>query len=477
MQRYELFIKDATSTGEYLSIKSPYDGTLVAEIEMADENAVEQAFHNAELYFESKMKPMPAWQRAEILYKVAGLMKANHEELSLSIALEGGKPYKDAKVEVTRAINTVKMSGDEALQLNGEQLTMDRAKGSENHLAFTVREPIGPVLAISAFNHPVNLICHQVATAFAAGNSVLLKPAGTTMMSAFKIINLFKEAGLEDGIINILSISGRELDKYISDNRIRFISFIGSGHVGWNIRRKVHDGVKLAFEHGGTAIAVIDKSVDLEKAVPELTKSAFYHAGQVCVSTQIIYVHKSVYDKFLDLFKETVLKLNTGDPVNDETDVGPLITHDEADRVENWIKESVDGGAKAIIGGNRISNSLIEPTILTDVTTDMPVWKEEIFGPVVCVIKYADLNEVINLQNRKPFSFQTCIYSKDIDIALHYARHVESKAVMINEHTAFRVDWMPFGGAKESGLYVGGMRYAIHDMTEEKLVVIKRGGI
>lgn len=473
MDTYNLFIKDAASTGEYNIVVTPFNGREVGQVEKADTAAVEQAFVNAQFYFEKVMKKMPAFQRAEILYKVAELMKNEHEDLAMTIANEGGKPLTDARIEVTRAINTVKMSGDEALQLNGNQLTMDRAPGTQNHIAFSIRQPLGIILAISAFNHPVNLICHQVATAIAAGNTVLVKPASTTPISCLKMARLFQKAGLPDGVINVLTISGRETDKIISDKRIRFVSFIGSGEVGWNIRKKVHNGVGCAFEHGGTAVAVVDEKADLEKAVPALLKGGYYHAGQVCVSTQIVYLHEKVYDGFIEKFQNGVSKLIVGDPTMVETQVGPLIEHQETDRVEKWVDEAISMGAKALIGGTKISDSLYSPTILEDVTEEMLVWKEEIFGPVVCFIKYSNLDQVIQSVNQKPFSFQTCIYSQDIDVCMHYARSIETKACMINDHTAFRVDWMPFGGSKESGLSMGGVRYSIEEMTEEKMIIIK----
>jgi acyl-CoA reductase-like NAD-dependent aldehyde dehydrogenase len=473
MDTFNLFIKDANPTGNFNVIRTPFDGAEIASIEKADSTAVEQAFVNAEYYFEKVMKRMPAHEKARILYKVSELMINEHEDLSMTIALEGGKPLADARIEVTRAINTVKMSGDEALQLNGQQLTMDRSAGTENHIAFSIRQPLGVVLAISAFNHPVNLICHQVATAIAAGNTCLVKPASTTPISCLKMAKLFQKAGLPDGVINVLTISGSETDKIISDKRIRFVSFIGSGEVGWNIRKKIHNGVGCAFEHGGTAVAVVDKLADLGKAIPALVKGGYYHAGQVCVSTQIIYAHEDIYDDFVVRFKESVSKLITGDPTLSETQVGPLIRNQETDRVELWINEAIEQGAKLSMGGHRISNSTFEPTILENVTEGMRVWKEEIFGPVVCIIKYNDLEEVICAINHKPFSFQNCIYSQDIDVAMHFARSIETKACMINEHTAFRVDWMPFGGSKESGLSMGGIRYSIEEMTEEKMIIIK----
>jgi acyl-CoA reductase-like NAD-dependent aldehyde dehydrogenase len=473
MDKFDLFIRDASPTGEYNHVVTPFDGAEFAQVERADAAAVEQAFVNAEYYFEKIMKTMPAHKRAAILYRVAEFMKYEHEDLSMTIAKEGGKPLTDARIEVTRAINTVKMSGDEALQLNGNQLTMDRAAGTDDHIAFSIKQPLGVVLAISAFNHPVNLICHQVATAIAAGNTCLVKPASTTPVSCLKMAKLFQKAGLPDGVINVLTISGSETDKIVSDPRIRFVSFIGSGEVGWNIRKKIHNGVGCAFEHGGTAVAVVDKLADLDKALPALIKGGYYHAGQVCVSTQIIYVHKNVYDEFSKRFQSGVSKLIVGDPTMLETQVGPLIQHSETDRVGQWVNDAVDQGAKLVFGGHKISNSVYQPTVLENVTEDMLVWQEEIFGPVVCLIKYNDLNEVINSVNNKPFSFQTCIFSQDIDVAMHYARKIETKACMINDHTAFRVDWMPFGGSKESGLSMGGIRYSIEEMTEEKMIIIK----
>ncbi len=473
MYKFNLFIKNAIPTGKFRQILSPFDSRIIGEVEVPDSSAVEQAFVNADTMFKSVMVNMPAYQRADILYKVSNLIKENTEELAQLIAAEGGKPVKDARVEVIRAANTVKMSGDTALTLNGTQLTMDRAKGSENHIAFTIKQPIGVVLAISAFNHPVNLICHQVATSFAAGNTVLVKPASQTSLSCFKIAEYFKLAGLEDGIINVIPISGSETDRIVSDKRIRFITFIGSGEVGWNMKKKVHPGCGIALEHGGTAVAVVDKSADLSKALPSIIKGGFYHAGQVCVSTQNVFIHNSIYDEAKSTLIELAKKLITGDPNNDTTDIGPIINQPEHQRVLNWISEAKEKGATIELGGNSMPNNCIEPTILTNTDYSMAVMHSEVFGPVININKYDDLNKVIEDCNNTPFMFQNAIYSKDIDIALHFARKVDSKAVIINDSTAFRVDWMPFGGSKESGYSIGGVQYSIEDVIEEKLIVIK----
>ncbi len=441
MGKYQLFIKDASSTGTYSELKSPFDGSLVAEIEKPDAAALEQALVNAHSFFHSHMKQMPAYERARILYAVADLIEENHQELSLTIAREGGKPLKDARGEVTRAINTTKMSGDAAMELNGEQISMDRSAGTENHIAFTLREPVGPVLAISAFNHPVNLICHQVCTAFAAGNTVIVKPASQTAVSCFKIAEFFRAAGLPDGIISVANAAGAETELLVSDARVRFISFIGGEDVGWAIQKKMQPGVGLALEHGGAAAAIIDKAADLEKTIPSVVRGGFYHAGQVCISTQIAYVHEEVVDTFVKKLLPKVEALVTGDPTSAETDVGPLISKKDVDRVHEWVQEAVAAGAELLLGGEKLENNCYAPTVLRDVSPEMKVMSKEIFGPVLCIRSYADIDAVVEEQNATDYSFQSAVYTQDIDLAYSTARKLETKACIINDMTAFRVDW------------------------------------
>lgn len=471
--KYPLHIAGAASTHQFTDIRSPYDGSVVGSVEKADRAALGVAIANADRTFREVMRHMPAWQRAEILYKVSELIKANIDELALLIAREGGKPLKDAKAEAVRAVNTVKMSGDEALQLNGEELTMDRAKGTENHLAFTMRQPIGPVLAISAFNHPLNLTAHLVATAIAAGCSLVVKPASQTPLSCLKLAEFFVQAGLPAGVLSVATAGGADIDAIVGDPRLRFVNFIGGGDVGWAMRGKIAPGTRLALEHGGTGTAIVDASADLTKAIPSLLRGGFYHAGQVCVSTQIVYVHESIYDTALTELVAGVEKLKTGDPTDSATDVGPLISPKELDRLDSWIAEAVQAGAKVVIGGKRLTHNCYAPMILTDVTAEMKVLSAEIFGPVIVVRKFGDVKAVITEMNRSTFAFQAAIYAQDIDRALTAAKEIEAKAVMINDSTAFRVDWMPFAGGKSSGLGVGGMRYAVREMTEEKLIVTK----
>lgn len=473
MLKFGLMIKGASESGIYRRILSPYDSRIVGEVEVPLKADYSTALQNAFKSFQSEMKAMPAWRRAEILYKVADKIKNDKELLAQTIAAEGGKPVKDARIEVVRAANTVKMSADAALNLNGEQISMDRSAGSEQHLAFTIKQGLGVVLAISAFNHPVNLICHQVATAFAAGNSVIVKPASQTPLSCMLICSYFLEAGLSEGIINVLPISGGDMEKIIPDSRIRFVSFIGSAEVGWKIPKIIAPGTGYSLEHGGTASAIVEKSADLEFAATSIVKGGFYHAGQVCVSTQNVFVHNSVYDDFIDLLIHKTSDLVTGDPNDGLTDVGPIISESEKNRILSQIGESVNSGAVCHIGGEIVDSSCISPAILTNTNYEMAVMKSEVFGPVINVNKYDKLENVIEECNKTPFSFQNSIYTSNINAAFHFAKKIDSKTVVINDSTAFRVDWMPFGGSKESGFKVGGVKYSIEDVIEEKLIVVR----
>lgn len=473
MLSFGIQLKGHNSNPNYSELLSPYDKSVVGKFAKPNSEHIEIALDLAEKSFTKIMKKMPAWKRAELLYKVSEFIRRDRELLAETIASEGGKPLKDARIEVTRAINTVKMSGDVALNLNGEQISMDRASGSENHIAFTMRQGLGVVLAISAFNHPVNLICHQVATAFAAGNCVIVKPASQTPLSCLQICSYFVEAGLDEGIIIALPIAGAEAEKLISDKRIKFVSFIGSAEVGWRIPKLVAPGTGYSLEHGGTAVAVVESSADLEFASTSIVKGGFYHAGQVCVSTQNVFVKYDIYEELLELIKNKTSNLITGDPSDEKTDVGPIINSWEFDRIIRQINDAVLMGATIELGGNSWNESCINPTILSNTSYDMEVMKSEVFGPVININRYKNLEEVIQLCNKTPFSFQNAIYTKNIDAAFKFAREIDSKAIVINDSTAFRVDWMPFGGAKESGFRVGGVRYSVEDVSEEKLIVIR----
>ncbi|MBI4360060.1 MAG: aldehyde dehydrogenase family protein [Candidatus Jacksonbacteria bacterium] len=454
-------------------IKNPYDGSVVGSVELSDAKDIEQILDRADHSFKTIMRKIPAWERAAILYKVAGLIQGNLEALALTISREGGKPLKDARAEATRAVNTIKMSGDEALQLNGEQISMDRAKGSEGNVAFTLREPVGTVLAISAFNHPLNLMCHQIATAIAGGNTVIAKPASQTPLCALKLAEFFKKAGLPKGCLNMVVASGKDIDAIIGDSRIAFVNFIGGEDVGWDMRRKIAPGTRIALEHGGTGAAILTESADIDGAIPTIIKGAFYHAGQVCVSLQNLYVHESLFDAVISRIKTETEKLVTGDPTDEKTDVGPLINEEALRRIDEWVKQAISDGARVLTGGTTLPNNCYAPTVLANTSRKMQVVCNEIFGPVLNVIPYRDLSKTIDEINESRYSFQAAVYAKNIDIALNTARKLQCTACIINNSPSFRVDWMPFGGAKHSGLGVGGIKYSIRDVTAEKLVVMR----
>jgi acyl-CoA reductase-like NAD-dependent aldehyde dehydrogenase len=454
-------------------VRNPFSGEAITEVQVSSVEQAIESIQIAKKYFDVEFKFFPAYKRVAILEKVAELINQNLEELALLIAQEGGKPYKDAKVEVIRAVSTVKLAANECFHLDGEQIQMDKSAAGENVIAFTQREPVGVVLAISAFNHPVNLICHQVATAIAAGNVVILKPAEKTPLSAKKIVEFFYQAGLPEKALHYLLLTGKETQMIVSNPNLNYVSFIGNAEIGWMIRRLSAPGVKITLEHGGTGTAVLDQNADLSKAIPSIIRGAFYHSGQVCVSTQILYIHSEIYDKAIELLKNSTANLKVGDAILPDTDCGPLITDAVVEKMNFLVNDAKEKGGFIEIGGEKLPNQCFMPTLISNANSQMEGITEEVFGPLLFIKKYDNLDIVIKDINESKFSFQTSIYSKDIDIALRYAKLIDQKAVIINESTAFRVDWMPFGGKKLSGFGTGGVKYSILDMTEEKLIIIK----
>lgn len=467
----KLTLKHNLHNLENFAVYSPNDYSEIAKVELPNYQLQEEIIQNVSDSFKiiSKMK---AYKIAKILNSVADKIKLNSEYLALLISTEGGKPLKDAIIEVQRSENTIRECAIEAGLINGEIIPMDKSSRGLGKTAYTKLYPIGAVLAISAFNHPLNLLCHQVGTAIAAKCSILLKPAQNTCLSAFELYNYFIESGLDYGIFHILPIDGPETSKIVSDKRFRYISFIGSEKIGWNIWKNVYPGTKVQFEHGGTASAVVNSDADIDKGINSLLLSSFYHAGQVCVSTQNIFIKEEIYDTFKSKFIEKAKILKVGDARDLSTDCGPIIKRDALERIDKWVKEAESQGAKIILGGNLIKDNYYQVTILEDIKYDMKLFKNEIFGPVVNLIRYDDLNNVIELLNSSEYAFQTCIFTKNIDLAMYYADNIEQQACMINENNAFRVDWMPFGGYKKSGFGTGGVKYAIKDLSIEKLIVI-----
>lgn len=456
-----------------LKVHSPYDLSLIKEYQLSSKEEAEKILKTAHSLFLNQEDWIPAHKRKAILDRVAGIMEEREDELAKTATLEGGKPLMDSRTEVSRAINGVKIASENIGKLTGEEVPMGLTPSSENRLAFTTKEPIGVVLAISAFNHPLNLIVHQVVTAFAAGCPVIIKPASKTPNSCFKLIDILKEAGVPQGWCQSILCNRQTTESLVSDKRINFLSFIGSAKVGWALRSKLAPGTRCALEHGGVAPVIVEPDAYIDELIPALTKGGFYHAGQVCVSVQRVFIHESICIKIADELAQSASQLIVGDPMDSKTEVGPLITPQEVDRIEKWVNEAVNSGAKLLTGGKRLSETTYAPTVLLNPSLEAKVSVEEVFGPVVCIYSYSDRDNAIKNANSLEDHFQASVFTKNIDIALDTVKKLNATTVMVNDHTAFRVDWMPFGGRDASGIGMGGIPQSMNEMTREKLMVIK----
>jgi len=458
-----------------LTVVQAFDRVPIAEIETDDAAALERKLQAAEHAFSDRDGWLKPHQRMAILRKLAALMEGRRDHLAMQIAREGGKPLPDAIIETNRAIDGVHNAADELRNFAGREIPMGLSAAADNRWAFTTKEPIGIVAAISAFNHPLSLIVHQVAPAMAVGCPVIVKPASATPLSCLEFVALVREAGLPAPWCQSFVTDDNALaEKLATDGRVAFLSFIGSARVGWSLHAKLAPGTRSALEHGGAAPAIVDRSADLGKVIEPIVKGGYYHAGQVCVSTQRIFVHDDIAEDFTQRLVARVEKLRTADPALADTEVGPLIRPREADRVAQWIKEAVESGARLATGGKRLSETTLEPAVLLDPAAGAKISMLEVFGPVVAVYRYADLDEAIRQANALPTAFQASVFAQDIDVALQAANRLDASAVMINDPTAFRTDWMPFAGRRESGYGTGGIPYTMRDMTQEKMILMRR---
>ena len=456
-----------------IEVTSPFDGKVVGTVPFSSTEEVLAVIDRAENTFLDKKNHLPKYKRIEILENVMKIMGSQIEELTNLCASEGGKPYIDSKVEIQRAINGVKLAIEHLGAFEGKEIAMGHTASSANRMAYTFKEPIGVVASVSAFNHPFNLAVHQVIPALAVGCSVIIKPATQTPMSAVKLIEILEEAGLPKGWAQVV-VCGREAGELLATSKkVNFLSFIGSAKVGWYLNSKVANGTRVALEHGGVAPVIVEKDADLDELIPSLSKGGFYHAGQVCVSVQRIYVHEDIIDEVAKRLSASAASLVVGDQMDPKTEVGPLINNDEVNRVEEWVNEAVTKGGTILTGGKRITNSLYEPTVILNPADDALVSTKEVFGPVVCLYTYSDIEDAIDRANSLDVSFQAAVFTKNLDTALLAVKRLNGTAVMVNDHTAFRVDWMPFGGAKASGLGMGGILNSMEEMSNEKLMVIK----
>jgi acyl-CoA reductase-like NAD-dependent aldehyde dehydrogenase len=457
-------------TGDWVEVRSPYSGETVGRVAKGGRAEAQRAVDAAARALEH---PLPAHRRAEILVKVAGLIGRRHEEVARTICEEAGKPIKTARVEASRAMSTYTFAAVEARRLAGEMIPLEGAQAGEGKLGFTVRKPIGVVGAISPFNFPCNLVAHKLAPALAAGCPVVLKPASQTPLSALLLAELELEAGLPPGWLNVVVGPASEIgDVLVADDRVKLITFTGSGDVGWKLQERA-PRKRVKLELGNSTPVIVAADADVETAATKLAANAFSFAGQSCISVQRIYVERASYDAFVAAFVPKVEALKVGDPLDDDTDVGPVIDDDARARIAAWIDEARTSGAKILTGGDA-SAGLLRPMAIGDVADDAKVSCDEVFGPVAIVNPVDSIDEAIERANGTRFGLQAGVFTASLDTALTAADRLEFGGVVVNEAPTFRSDQMPYGGVKASGNTKEGPRYAVREMTEERLVVIQR---
>jgi acyl-CoA reductase-like NAD-dependent aldehyde dehydrogenase len=468
-QRALLIDGEWVETGDWIDVRSPYSGDVVARVAKGGADETRRALDAAE---RALANPLPAHKRAEILVKVAGLIGKRHEEVARTISDEAGKPIKTARVEASRAMSTYTFAAVEARKLAGEMIPMESAQAGEGKLGFTVRKPIGIIGAISPFNFPCNLVAHKIAPALAAGCPVVLKPASQTPLSALLLAELEQEAGLPAGWLNVIVGPAVQIgDVLVEDARVKMITFTGSGEVGWRLQERA-PRKRVKLELGNSTPVIVAADADVETAATKLAANAFAFAGQSCISVQRIYVERASYDAFVKSFVPKVEALVVGDPADDETDVGPVIDADARTRIAEWIEEARSSGAEVLTSGEH--GALIKPTVIAKVADDQKVSCEEVFGPVVIVNPVDSIDEAIERANGTRFGLQAGIFTSSLDSALQAADRLEFGGVIVNEAPTFRSDQMPYGGVKASGNTKEGPAWAVREMTEERLVVIQR---
>ena len=456
-------------SGDWIDVRSPYDGELVGRVAKVGAEETRRAIDAAESAMRS---PLPAHERAAILDRVAMLLAERSEEAARTISAEAGKPIKAARVEASRAVSTYTMAGVEARTLVGDVVPMDASPAGEGKLALTLRHPIGVVGAISPFNFPLNLVAHKIAPALAAGCAVVLKPAAQTPLSALFLAELESEAGLPPGWLNVVCGGSSDIgDVLVGDDRVKLISFTGSVPVGWGIRQRA-PRKRVNLELGNATPVIVAADADLEDAATRLAANAFSFAGQSCISVQRIYVERAAYDAFLEGFLPKVEALRVGDPADDDTDVGPLISTSDRDRVLEWIEEAKSQGATVLTGGT-LEGELLRPTVIADAPPEAKVSSQEVFGPLCTVTPFDTVDEALALANGTRFGLQAGVFTNDLRRALSMAQALEFGGVTINEAPTFRADQMPYGGVKDSGNTREGPAYAVREMTEERLIVLQ----
>ncbi len=457
------------SAMDFAELQSPHTKEVIALIPQATREEVEQAIEVAD-GARKQMAALTAYERAAILEHLAQLFIDNRQQAAEIISSEASKPMKYALGEIDRTIETYKFAAEEAKRLTGELIPMDAAKNGANRFGYTIEEPLGVIGAITPFNFPQNLVAHKVGPAIAAGNTIVLKPASQTPLSALFLAELIDQTALPKGAFNVITGSGRTVgDALVESDKVKMITFTGSPAVGIGIRNKA--GLKkVALELGSNAGLIIDNGVDLSNIVPKCVMGAFSNQGQVCISLQRAYVMDDVFEEFLEQFTALTKQLIVGSPLEETTDISAMIHPTEQERAVNWVNEAVEQGAEIVVGGS-IDNGVFMPTILTNVSPTLKVSCQEVFAPIVIVNRISSIEEGIAAINDSNYGLQAGIFTNDIQTAFTASKQLEVGGVMINDIPTYRVDQMPYGGVKESGTGKEGLKYAIHEMTETKLVV------
>ncbi len=457
------------SEGEPLDVRSPYDQSAVGTTHRASAAHVEAAVQASVRAFETTRK-LPAYERQRVLRAVAQGITDRHEEFARTIALEAGKPIRTARAEVDRAVFTFTVASEESTRIYGEWLPLDLQAIAAGRWAIVRRFPLGPVLAITPFNFPLNLVAHKIAPAIAAGCTVVQKPARQTPLSSLRLAWLVEEAGWPAGALNVLPLRGSEAEALVTDDRLKKLTFTGSPAVGWELKRKAGKK-RVTLELGGNAGVIVHHDADLNYAAERCVTGGFSYAGQSCISVQRILVHSDIYDKFLSLFVPRAQNLKVGDPLDDATDVGPMISEGDAKRAAEWVDEAAAAGAEVLCGGRR-QGSLMEPTVLTATRPEMRVNCLEVFAPVVTVEPYRDFAAAVKQVNDSNYGLQAGIFTRDVKLLFEAYEALEVGGVVAGDVPTFRIDHMPYGGMKDSGQGREGLRYAIEEMTQRKILVM-----
>jgi acyl-CoA reductase-like NAD-dependent aldehyde dehydrogenase len=455
--------------GDPVDVRAPYDGSVIAQVFQGRRQHAEAAIAAAVKAFGTTRR-LPAFERQRVLRRVAQNIGERKAEFARTLAQEAGKPIKAARSEVKRSIFTFTVAAEESTRIYGEYLPLDWQEYTAGRWGIVRRFPLGPIAGITPFNFPLNLVAHKLAPAIAAGCSMVLKPAPQTPLSALLLAEAVQQAGWPDGALNVLPLSNEDAGLLVSDDRLKMISFTGSAAVGWQIKKNAGKK-KVILELGGNAGVIVHSDADLAYAADRCVAGGFGYAGQTCISVQRILVERSVCAKFTDLMLAGVAKLRTGDPLDESTDLGPLIRESDAVRASDWIQEAVRGGARLLCGGRR-SGPMLEPTVLTGTRPEMKVNCQEIFAPVVTVEPYDDFKDALRRTNNSAYGLQAGIFTRDVKLLFNAYEELEVGGLIAGDVPSFRIDHMPYGGIKDSGLGREGLRYAIEEMTEPKLLVM-----